>query len=254
MDLLPTGKTVHRYKPYYDHHCPSCGEEYENRSHILRCRHETRTPWQNKLLTKVRKEWEEKETSQVLLAVIVDGLEAWFNDTAFPEARHPPGVQELIKDQNEIGWEQLFYGRFSTKWKEYQKAELKRQRQEQKEHNCGSPWIRTVIEIIWEAVRDEWKLRNDVRHGKDDEEKALKQMEQAERQIKHWYEKKKWMETEVQRLVFKDSVHEELKNLKDTQSRQQWLAQWGPLFEASLIRARKKDKNVDMETEDDTRD
>jgi predicted RNA-binding Zn-ribbon protein involved in translation (DUF1610 family) len=90
MDLLPMGKTVHRYKSYYDHHCPSCGEEHETRSHVLRCRHDTRTPWQNKLLTKVRKEWEEKGTSQVLLAVIVDGLEAWFNDTAFPETRHPP--------------------------------------------------------------------------------------------------------------------------------------------------------------------
>jgi ribonuclease HI len=42
MDLLPTGKRVYRYKPYYDHCCPSCGEAQEDRKHVLRCKHDTR--------------------------------------------------------------------------------------------------------------------------------------------------------------------------------------------------------------------
>ena len=49
-DILPTGKTISRYKPFYDKRCPSCMEDVEeDRYHLLRCRHEDRIGWRNQL-------------------------------------------------------------------------------------------------------------------------------------------------------------------------------------------------------------
>ena len=35
--ILPTGKVVHRYKPYYNAGCPSCDEQCEDQFHLLTC-------------------------------------------------------------------------------------------------------------------------------------------------------------------------------------------------------------------------
>ena len=36
-NILPTGKVIHRYQKYYDHHCPHCGQPYEDQAHLLSC-------------------------------------------------------------------------------------------------------------------------------------------------------------------------------------------------------------------------
>ena len=44
-NILPTGKVVHRYKPYYNPGCPSCDHQCEDQSHLLICPTVKRTKW-----------------------------------------------------------------------------------------------------------------------------------------------------------------------------------------------------------------
>jgi hypothetical protein len=48
---LPVGKTIARYQATYDHRCPSCQEEHEDRTHFLRCPDPVRVAWQLTLVT-----------------------------------------------------------------------------------------------------------------------------------------------------------------------------------------------------------
>ena len=48
--ILPTGKVIHQYKWYYDHWCPSCHQEQEDRWHLLRCQHQDRVKWSSPML------------------------------------------------------------------------------------------------------------------------------------------------------------------------------------------------------------
>jgi hypothetical protein len=52
---LPVGKTIARYQETYDHRCPSCQEEHEDRTHFLRCPDPARVAWQLTLVTAIRK-------------------------------------------------------------------------------------------------------------------------------------------------------------------------------------------------------
>ncbi len=54
-DKLLVGKTIARYQETYDHGCPSCQEEHEDRTHFLRCPDPARVAWQLTLVTAIRK-------------------------------------------------------------------------------------------------------------------------------------------------------------------------------------------------------
>lgn len=68
-------------------------------------------------------------------------------DTASPE-RDDPLYQQLIQEQEEIGWDQLYHGRWSLQWAEMQ---------EKKKVNSGENWICNVIWTIWIENHKLWK-------------------------------------------------------------------------------------------------
>ena len=114
VDKLPVGKTIARYKDTYDHRCPSCYEDQEDRTHFLRCPHPDRTKWHLKLATAIRKRCEYLPTRPYLMEILISGLVHWFQDTAFPREDYPTQYHDLIDQQEHLGWNQLFLGRFST--------------------------------------------------------------------------------------------------------------------------------------------
>ena len=73
-DQLPTGKRVNKHKPFYEHMCPSCGAEFEDRSHLLLCGDPERVKWRPKLLWKVRNVCARSGVSEELMGLLVDAL------------------------------------------------------------------------------------------------------------------------------------------------------------------------------------
>jgi hypothetical protein len=113
-DKLPVGKMIARYKETYNHQCPSCQDEYEDRTHILRCQHPERVVWQLKLVTAIRKRCENIPTRPYLMDILIDGLTHWFTDTAFLKEDYLDSYHALIGQQDQLGWYQILLGRFST--------------------------------------------------------------------------------------------------------------------------------------------
>jgi len=73
-DLLPTGKRVHYYKIYYEHRCPSCFADQEDRRHLLLCGDPKRRKWKGKLLKDIRETCDRTDVSQEMLELLYNGI------------------------------------------------------------------------------------------------------------------------------------------------------------------------------------
>jgi hypothetical protein len=166
-DKLPVGKTIARYKDTYDHRCPSCYDDQEDRTHFLRCPHPDRTKWHLKLATAIRKRCENLPTRPYLMEILIAGLVHWFQDTAFPRDDYPAQYHDLIDQQEHLGWNQLFLGRFSTLWGDLQNSHL-RHSPTTAGTQSGTSWILSMILTIWTEVQLQWAVRNAVKHGDTD--------------------------------------------------------------------------------------
>jgi hypothetical protein len=113
--LLPVGITIARYKDTYDHRCPSCYEDQEDRTHFLRFPHPDRTKCYLNLATAIRKRCEHIPTLPYLMEILLHGLFTGSTTHHSPKI-HTPHNQDLIDQQEHLGWKQLFLGRFSTLW------------------------------------------------------------------------------------------------------------------------------------------
>jgi hypothetical protein len=82
-DLLPTGKTVHLYKDYYDDRGPSCDSRQEDRDHLFQCQDAQRDQWRTQFVENMTKTMQGIDTSPDLKHLLTEGLMSYFNDTPY---------------------------------------------------------------------------------------------------------------------------------------------------------------------------
>ena len=87
----------------------------------------------------------------------------------------PDNLQHVIEEQNNIGWYQLMYSRFTLQWTVEPYQHLVARKIEVRRKNSGTGWIRMLTKIIWNNIDQVWIDRNLVRHGKDEEEQREKE-------------------------------------------------------------------------------
>lgn len=92
--------------------------------------------------------------------------------------QYPVSVQDLITDQEIIGWDQFVCGWISSLWSFKHSNSLLSRRRAQSPYNSGPQWTSTIVKIIWEHIHKLWLHRNQLRHGKDKAEQLQKQWEQ----------------------------------------------------------------------------
>jgi hypothetical protein len=97
--------------------------------------------------------------------ILISAMEAWLND-------NPPNLStctalysNLIHQQTQIGWRQLFNGHISTKWSQLQDDYLLQQGLHNKK-TTGQLWATNILSCIWEEWLV-WTIRNAVIHGHD---------------------------------------------------------------------------------------
>jgi hypothetical protein len=151
-DKLPMGKTVARYKDSYDHRCPSCQDDQEDRTHFLRCPHPDCTKWHLTLTAAIRKRCEYIPTRPYLMEILLDGLHHWFHDTPFPKYTCLDHYHPLIDQQEQLGWQQLFLGRLRTLWSHHQNSHLRHSPTTDGKHS-GTSWILSMALTIWMEVQ-----------------------------------------------------------------------------------------------------
>ena len=143
----------------------------------------------------------------------------------FPPTTYPPDYQQLIKEQNTIGWEHIFQGRLTTQWATIQQW-----------HYLGYPkvkgrdgqsWSRKMLLHIFDHWNTLWDSRNQDRHGKDLTTRAKAIKEQTIRELEILYSIR---HTVLQRdsNLYYDNIDEH--KAKPTNTIRQWINTYQPLI------------------------
>ena len=226
-NLLPTGSRVHKYKPFYDHRCPSCGEPQEDQYHLLRCQHPDRLKWTTNFFEDIRKFCTKTSVSGELTHLLVEGLYWSLHDSPLENAQqYPQQLQPLIASQESIGWEHLFLGRFSILWQSLHLDHLVRQGFQVTKQNSGTHWTATLTHIIWKHVHNVWTHRNQIRHGLSIHEQLEKrrQLCVAEVTLYYSYKSSGALSADVPSHIFYPTIQEHLHKESSLSDLDNWLS------------------------------
>jgi hypothetical protein len=81
------------------------------------------------------------------MEILLDGLHHWFHVTPFPKYTYPDHYHPLIDQQEQLGLQQLFLGRFSTLWSNLQNSHLRHSPTADGKHS-GTFWILSMTLTI----------------------------------------------------------------------------------------------------------
>ena len=143
--------------------CPLCGRE-DNSEHIFHCQaehmHQIRQGRWIKLLQDVVHSTEDgfKQIFRAGMMTIM-GQEHPSRRTVLD---WPQELVEAYDSQTGIGWDQVLYGRMSTKWESLSKYNSHTHGKQTK-----NGWTGRVIKLCWTFGLEMWKVRNGLIHGTD---------------------------------------------------------------------------------------
>jgi hypothetical protein len=141
--------------------CQSCPHPREDKVHVLRCPHPAQTEWRQTFLISICKTCDKLHTRPNLQVILLTATEAWFNDTPGDFSQCPPLYSNLIHQQMQIGWRQLFNGQISTEWLRFQDKHLHEQGLRNKT-NSGLLWATNILSSIWDERNLIWTIHNEV--------------------------------------------------------------------------------------------
>ena len=244
-DILPTAYHLNKMDKGR-RCCPCCSHPIETRDHILRCPHPSRNKWRHAMLTDIQDTFGTLHfTYPPLLSLLLDTVREWmYHDEAskieytVDYCRYMPELHLLIRQQNKIGWRQMFQGRFSLEWSRIQGDYYYRtrdERQGQIHKFTGDNWQVKLITLLWKHWRELWKQRNQDVHGHDAATTALAEAKDVRRRLEQIYDKRFHMEPSVQTLLHQD-LHQHLR--QPTWVVKNWLTINTPIFRDSIRRVR----------------
>jgi hypothetical protein len=152
------GTTLVKWKFQDDDHCPRCNQK-EDSTHIFQCHGEGADAiWQDnihKLTTFLVENLTHPELQDALLL----RLHQWRH--ALPYSPVPdPEVQQVLQQQDRIGWKNFLEGLPATQWKQLQQ----RHYNGIESRRTGRRWMSLLLKKLNTVGRAMWKHRNDIKH------------------------------------------------------------------------------------------
>jgi hypothetical protein len=138
--------------------------------------------------------WEEKEqelvkwmakhkTCPAIMKAIRSRLQTWRNNTKKDHLRQSRflGLRQVVLDQDRMGWDAAFEGKWHVGWAEVQETYLK----SIGSRKSGKRWLIALIKKIWLTAWDLWEDRNGVNASRRDaaNHRALQVRVRAEFQV-----------------------------------------------------------------------
>jgi hypothetical protein len=240
--MLPTHAMLNKFDGG-TRKCLHCGSLFEDRRHIMCCDHESRSKWRADFLTALRDFHLQTDTSPFLSSLMLSALRLWFQSNAngditiTPDEYHPT-LRHLIRQQNQIGWGQLFLGRFSVEWSLYQQRHLAHQQPSADLGRLSLTWQAKIILLFWDRWYTLWKMRNQDVHGHDARSQAEASKREVRRQLADIYRHRTMYEARVQQLLHRDlEEHKEQHSFGVTKN---WLSSNAPIFRESYRRVKQR--------------
>jgi hypothetical protein len=122
--------------------CPRCQTETETNNHFMEC-------------TEKRNEWESEFRQQAMANQHTKIHKALVNAIADVLHNSPVTVpieyNQIATSQRELGWKQLLWGRYTTKWSDEYDRETNT--------SDGHKWIGNMILLVWAHIQKRWTDR-----------------------------------------------------------------------------------------------
>ena len=154
--FAPVGKVLQRYKFQEHTECPRC-TEFEDTNHIVTCKAPRATIQWEASISNLEQWLNKAYTMPDIRKAIVSRLRSWRAGNELQATSHTwPGVNDLIQDQDKIGWRTFLEGGILQKWAAKQQEYytwLQRR-------NTGRRWTTTLIKKMWEISWNMWEQRN----------------------------------------------------------------------------------------------
>jgi ribonuclease HI len=168
-EWLPVHRQLYRYRDVDSDECPSCRGRNETSNHVLRCRSPSRESVRVAEHRKLLAELTALQTDPMLQRILLHGLRRWHQDPngtlPLPSPQHPwAPYRQLIDEQNQIGWEHIWKGRWSKQWATFQ--ELHYRRNQATSTFTGQFWTTKLIKLMWTHFWEHWDSRNGDKHGR----------------------------------------------------------------------------------------
>jgi hypothetical protein len=220
-DILPTNKVVYRRDPTAQL-CIECQtRQVEDRDHVLRCPHSSRARWRDQFLAAIEVKGVKLRSDPQLLNILTQGLHWWLqgNEDGYNGENIPEKYKRLVRQQNAIGWRQVFNGRMSKEWARLQADYIWIQKQRARDFGqcrgnrgseddswrndyTGARWTSDMIDEIWIQWRIVWTLRNATIHGHDQQTRSEKLHQRNNQRLQTIYDNRENLEPSVRELLF----------------------------------------------------
>jgi hypothetical protein len=174
----------------------------------------------------------------------MESLHGWLHHNPSPSpATYPAAYQRLVREQNALGWRQLFNGRWSTEWARLQDRYLLRHHDPIPDKLRGQLWTSNYIEILWTSFRTLWDSRNGKVHGVDTSTRAEARRDKTHRELRALYQLRVDMR-HCDRDIFHTTVEDHIE-AQPVWALQNWLKIQVPMAKHSVKEAaRSAVKNV----------
>jgi hypothetical protein len=240
--VLPTSNHVHRRDPIRSL-CPACGLVPEDWTHILRCHHSSRSQWRASLLASLKGELITLQTRPLLVQILMAAISGWLEcnheQFTFDPTPYPHAFRRAIQQQNSIGWQHVFQGRFSHEWSDIQDGFYASHHDHTgtPQRRTGQRWQVAVIGVLWKQWKVLWASRNQDLHGTTAMQQCRALSRALQRDLRDVYDLKDQLEPSVRALLLTDL---ETHLQKPTWVNRMWLDIHAPIVTASVKRAREK--------------
>jgi len=174
--------------------CPSCQREPEDTQHFLECDHINRCCLFETLHSNITEVATKYTLHPGLITALWLGLLAIRTATPCPNIQNdlPPIIVRAISSQQQIGWNQLYQGRFSKHWAQainhlHPRLAL-----------AGRQIITILIQAIWKYVIATWTQRNTHLHN----DNGTMSLPDYRNVVQAMYEQRHQLPPETQEAIF----------------------------------------------------
>jgi hypothetical protein len=182
--FAPVGKVQQRINRQNHAECPRCAA-FEDTEHVLLCQAPNAQRQWDAMIAKVDSWLTKALTLPDLQTAILSRIQSWRRQ----EARLPPptydwpGVNDLVLEQDLIGWKNFLEGCVLQAWaaKQQEYYDWLQRR------NTGKRWVTTLIKKLWEISWNMWEQRNGELNDPASSA-SLREHARLDTQITHEYE------------------------------------------------------------------
>lgn len=151
-----------QYK-YQDHsRCPRCNVENETVTHVLQCPAPLAKSTWNKAIEDLQKWALDQKGCPEMINIIISSIQSWQSITPY-HTFHPQNttLQQAIKQQDNIGWQNFIEGFWSKKWRTYLEDYFLLKRIQK----SALVWMVNLQHQLWNIMRIMWDHRNATLHN-----------------------------------------------------------------------------------------